>query len=70
MKKYRFNKDKFFRNFVILSNVITIGLVIHKIVTCGISFMSTIRIFWIERRKRNVFKYSYKTRRRALQTKK
>lgn len=53
MKKYRFNKDKFFRNFVILSNVITIGMVIHKIATCGISFMSTIRIFWIERRKRN-----------------
>lgn len=52
MKKYRFNKDKLFRNFVILSNVITIGMVIHKIATCGISFFSTIRIFWIERRKR------------------
>lgn len=45
MKKYRFNKDKFFRNFVILSNVVTIGLVIHKIATCGISFMSTIGYF-------------------------
>lgn len=47
MKKYKFNKDKLFRNFIILSNVITIGIVIHKIATCGISFMSTIRIFWI-----------------------
>ena len=45
MKKYRFNKDKLFRNFIVLSNVITIGLVIHKIATCGISFISTIGYF-------------------------
>lgn len=42
MKKYRLNKDKLFRNFIVLSNVITIGLVIHKIATCGISYISTI----------------------------
>lgn len=43
--KYRFNKDKAFRNFVILSNVITIGLIIHKIATCGIAWISTIGYF-------------------------
>lgn len=47
MKKYRLNKYKLFRNFIVLSNVITIGIVIHKIATCGISFISTIRILRI-----------------------
>lgn len=41
-RKMRFNSDKAFRNFVILANVITIGFVIYKIATCGISFISTI----------------------------
>ena len=51
-RKMRFNPDKAFRNFVILANIITIGFVIYKIATNGIGFLSTIRIFWIERRKR------------------
>ena len=45
MKKYRLNKDKLFRNFIILSNVVAIGMFIHKIATCGISFFSTIGYF-------------------------
>lgn len=44
-RKMRFNPDKAFRNFVILANVITIGFVIYKIATCGISFISTIGYF-------------------------
>ena len=44
-RKMRFNSDKAFRNLVILANVITIGLFIYKIATCGISFISTIGYF-------------------------
>ena len=40
-RKMRFNPDKAFRNFVILASVITIGIVIYKTATCGISFIST-----------------------------
>ena len=40
-RKMRFNSDKAFRNLVILANIITIGLFIYKIATCGISFIST-----------------------------
>ncbi len=47
-KKIRFNSDKAFRNFIILSTIITMGLLIYKIATNGISFISTIRIFWIK----------------------
>ena len=35
-RKMRFNPDKAFRNLVILANIITIGLFIYKIATCGI----------------------------------
>ncbi len=45
MKKYKFNEEKFLRNFTILSSVITVGIVVYKIATCGISFMSTIGYF-------------------------
>lgn len=45
--KYKFNEEKFLRNMVGLSTVISVGIVVYKIATCGISFMSTIRIFWI-----------------------
>lgn len=44
-RKMRFNSDKAFRNFVILANIITIGFVIYKVATCGISFISTIGYF-------------------------
>lgn len=49
-RKMRFNPDKAFRNFVILASVITIGILTYKIATNGISFISTIRIFWIKGR--------------------
>lgn len=44
-RKMRFNPDKAFRNFTILASVLTIGFLIYKIVTCGISFISTIGYF-------------------------
>lgn len=50
-QKYRLNSDKLFRNFVVMSTVITTGVLIVKIANCGLAWMSTIRIFWIERRK-------------------
>lgn len=45
MKKYRLNEDKLLRNVCILSTVISAGVLIYKIVTHGISFMSTIGYF-------------------------
>lgn len=45
MKKYKFNKEKVERNILVIMNLISIGLVIHKIATCGISFFSTIGYF-------------------------
>jgi len=44
-RKMRFNPDKAFRNFTILASVLTIGFLIYKIATCGISFISTIGYF-------------------------
>lgn len=44
-KKMKFNPDKAFRNFAILSGVITTIIVITKIVTTGFSFLSTIGYF-------------------------
>lgn len=44
-KKWRFNKDKAFKNFVILVTVIATGILIYKIATQGISFISTIGYF-------------------------
>ena len=44
-KKWRLNKDKAFRNFVILVTVIATGILIYKIATNGISFISTIGYF-------------------------
>lgn len=44
-RKMRFNPDKAFRNFVILSSVLTIGILIYKIATNGIAWMSTIGYF-------------------------
>lgn len=43
--KMRFNPDKAFRNFTILTTIITAGIFIYKISTCGIAWMSTTRIF-------------------------
>lgn len=44
-RKMRFNPDKAFRNFVILANVITIAVVVTKIATNGIAWLSTIGYF-------------------------
>ena len=45
MKKYRFNEDKFLRNFTILSTVVSVGLLVYKVATCGIAWLSTIGYF-------------------------
>lgn len=44
-RKMRFNPDKAFRNFVILASVLTVGILIYKIVTNGIAWMSTTGYF-------------------------
>ena len=44
-RKMRFNPDKAFRNFTILASVIIVGIVIYKIATNGIAWMSTIGYF-------------------------
>lgn len=44
-RKMRFNSDKAFRNFAIFTTGLTIGILIYKIVTNGISFISTIGYF-------------------------
>lgn len=45
MKKYRFNEDKFLRNITILGNVVTVGILVYKVATCGIAWISTIGYF-------------------------
>ena len=45
MKKYRLNEDKLLRNIFILSTVVTVGLIVYKVATCGVSFFSTIGYF-------------------------
>lgn len=44
-RKMRFNPDKAFRNFVILASILTIGILIYKIATNGIAWLSTIGYF-------------------------
>ena len=44
-RKMRFNPDKAFRNFMILSTIGTVSCLIYKIVTCGTSWLSTIGYF-------------------------
>ena len=43
--KYRFNSDKLFRNFVVLTTVITAVALIVRIANNGIAWMSTIGYF-------------------------
>lgn len=43
--KYRFNGEKFLKNFAIFSTGLTIGILIYKIATCGIAWISTIGYF-------------------------
>lgn len=42
---YRFNRNVIFRNFVVLSTIISAGMLAHKITNEGISWMSTIGYF-------------------------
>lgn len=44
-RKMRFNPDKAFRNFTILASVLTTGILIYKIATNGIAWMSTCHYF-------------------------
>lgn len=45
MKKFKINKEKVFRNIVIVLNIIVIGIIIYTIKSKGISFFSTIGYF-------------------------
>lgn len=45
MKKYRLNEEKLLRNILIILNLITIGLVVHRIATCGLAWISTCGYF-------------------------
>ena len=45
MKKFKINKEKVFRNIVIVLNIIVIGIIIYTIKTKGISFFITIGYF-------------------------
>ena len=47
MKKYKFNEEKFLRNFVIFSSGLSIGILVYKVASCGIAWISTIRILRI-----------------------
>ena len=44
-RKMRFNPDKAFKNFVILASIVTTIVLITKIATNGINFLSTIGYF-------------------------
>lgn len=44
-KKMKFNSDKAFRNFAIFTTGLTLGILIYKIATNGVSFLSTIGYF-------------------------
>lgn len=43
--KYRFNEEKFLKNFAIFSTGLSIGILVYKIATCGIAWISTIGYF-------------------------
>lgn len=45
MKKYRLNEEKLLRNVWVLSTVVLVGLLVYKVATCGIAWISTIGYF-------------------------
>jgi len=45
MKKYRLNEDKLLRNIAIFSSGLAIGMLVYKIATCGIAWISTCGYF-------------------------
>ena len=42
---YKINKEKMFRNFVVLSTVLSSIVLVHKVLNEGISWISTIGYF-------------------------
>ena len=45
MKKYKLNEDKLLRNVCILSTVVTVGVIVYKVTTCGVAWISTCGYF-------------------------
>jgi hypothetical protein len=45
MKKYRLNKDKLLRNIVVISSIMSIGMLVYKVATCGVAWISTCGYF-------------------------
>lgn len=45
MKKYRLNDDKLLRNVFILSTLLTVGVIVYKVATCGVAWISTCGYF-------------------------
>ena len=45
MKKYRFNEDKLLRNIVVVSSIMSIGMLVYKVTTCGVAWISTCGYF-------------------------
>lgn len=45
MKKYKFNEEKFLRNFTIFNSGLAIGILVFKVASCGIAWISTIGYF-------------------------
>ena len=47
MRKFKINWKTVARNVIVLLNIATVAVLIYTFKTKGISFISTIRIFWI-----------------------
>lgn len=47
MRKFKINWKTVTRNVIVLLNIATVAVLIYTFKTKGISFISTIRIFWI-----------------------
>ena len=45
MKKYRFNEEKLLRNIVVISSIMSIGMLVYKVATCGVAWISTCGYF-------------------------
>ena len=45
MKKYRLNEDKLLRNIVVVSSIMSLGMLVYKVATCGVAWISTCGYF-------------------------
>lgn len=45
MKKYRFNEERFLKNFTVFSSGLALGFLVFKVASCGIAWISTIGYF-------------------------